>query len=267
MPFNPPDRILKLRVIPPKHFELLESFTYTDPQDRPHQITPEGVGNTDLASVPWFLWWFVASYGRHTAAALAHDQLIETIDRRKADWVFRCALEESGTSFARRWLMWAAVSLETTFRTAFKAKAPTQDDPDRREQRGGWGVTVVGFGLFFGHLALGLVLATGAWRWDFWFFDNSWGGHALSQWLGGLLILAWIAMWRGRGIILLFALLLLAPAIVGVLITAVVFRGFLELGFFGGGEGGIGPTIRPQRRLEMTSPQMQQVPPPTDPGD
>lgn len=86
MPFVPANRQVELRVIPPNRFQLLQSFSYTDPKHRTHVITPSGVGNTDLASVPWFLWWFVASYGRHTAAALVHDQLIDTIDRRYADW-------------------------------------------------------------------------------------------------------------------------------------------------------------------------------------
>src|SRR3712207_7018749 len=32
---------------------------------------------TDLASVKGPLWWLVASYGRHTKAALLHDELVE----------------------------------------------------------------------------------------------------------------------------------------------------------------------------------------------
>lgn len=262
MPFDPANRKLELRVIPPNRFELLETFAYTDPRNRQHVITPQGVGNTDLASVPWFLWWFVASYGRHTAAALVHDQLVETIDRRDADWIFRSALEESDTSWIRRWLMWAAVSFETRFRTAFKGKAPTNQYPNRREQRKGRWVTPVGFSFVFGHLAVGFALVGGWWKWEIWFLDNSWRGHALSEWLGVALVLAWFAVWRVRGTLLLVGFLLLGPAIIGVLLTAFVVWGVLELGFvrllfwpfyllLGGsgfpGGGGIGPTMRPQK--------------------
>jgi uncharacterized protein DUF1353 len=63
--------------------------------------------------VPFWLWWFVASYGLHTRAALLHDQLVDTIDRFEADRVFRLALEESRVRWMRRWLMWAAVSMAT----------------------------------------------------------------------------------------------------------------------------------------------------------
>jgi hypothetical protein len=259
MPFRPANRQVELRVIPPNRFELLHRFSYTDPKHRKHVITPSGVGNTDLASVPWFLWWFVASYGRHTAAALVHDQLIETIDRRQADWVFRRALKESGTSLVRRWLMWAAVSLETSFRTAFKARAPVEGYPKRRNQRkGGW-VTAAGFALVFGHLALAVVLAGGWWKWN-WPVGHGWHGHASSQWLGAALVLAWVGMWRGAGILIVVALAILLPAVVAVLATALGFWLAFEFGalrlaawlFTLGrsrlpGGGGIGPTMRPQK--------------------
>jgi Protein of unknown function (DUF1353) len=259
MPFDPADRRLELRVIPPNRFQLLKRFSYTDPKKRLHVITPNGVGNTDLASVPWFLWWFVASYGRHTAAALVHDQLIETIDRRQADWVFRSALKESGTGLFRRWLMWAAVSFETSFRTTFMDLDRVDGYPERRKQRtGGW-VTLVGFAFVFGHLASAVVLAGGWWKWT-WPIGHPWHGHAPSQWLGVVLAIAWIAMWRRPGILLAIALAILGPAIVAVLATALGFWLVFELGLlrlvwwlvslpFGGGRspapGGIGPTMRP----------------------
>jgi hypothetical protein len=221
--FTPSNR--ELRAIPPNRFRLLTGFTYKDPEGRDHKITPRGVGNTDLASVPWFLWWFVASYGRHTAAALAHDQLVDKIDRRYADWVFRCALKESGTSWIRRWLMWAAVSFETSFRTAFKPRDSTAKYPDRREQRTGRWVTIAGFLLVFGQLAVGIVLAAGWWKPTISFLDSTWREYSYSQVVGAVLILVWFLMWRERGILLIVGIILLAWAMLGVLVTAIVIWG------------------------------------------
>lgn len=116
-PFQP-DEPVELEQIDRKRFLLMRGFRYTDPDGERHHVTPKGVGKTDLASVPSILWWFVASYGRQTRAALVHDQLIDQIERHDADWVFRRALGDSGIGWARRWLAWSAVSFETTFRTA-----------------------------------------------------------------------------------------------------------------------------------------------------
>lgn len=78
---------------------------------------PTPAGKTDLASVPWPLWWLVASYGNHTRAALLHDALyVETrkplVPRKTADRLLLSALRERGEKSGayRHWLMWAAVS-------------------------------------------------------------------------------------------------------------------------------------------------------------
>jgi hypothetical protein len=118
-PFQP-DVGIYLEQVDRKRFKLLEGFRYRDPGGEIHHVTPLGVGRTDLASVPSILWWFVASYGRQTRAALVHDQLVDHIERHDADWVFRKALGDSGIGWARRWLAWCAVSFETTFRTAWQ---------------------------------------------------------------------------------------------------------------------------------------------------
>lgn len=75
---------------------------------------------TNLASVPPFMRWFESSYGRHTLAALIHDELIgdeanggalnsDTL----ADRFFRQMLGASGLPFVKRWIMWGAVALRT----------------------------------------------------------------------------------------------------------------------------------------------------------
>jgi hypothetical protein len=121
---DPPDILLKQ--VSPNAFQLVQGFRYEAPTKQakvytvpPHDLTkPAGKGNsTDLASVPRYLWWFVASHGRHTLPALLHDRLVhdraQAPDRSEADLVFRYALRESGVSWLRRRLMWVAVTLGT----------------------------------------------------------------------------------------------------------------------------------------------------------
>ncbi len=75
---------------------------------------------TDFASVPQFLGWFERSYGRHTLAAILHDNLI--VDEPNegafksdtlADSFFRHMAEAADVPFLKRWLMWAAVAART----------------------------------------------------------------------------------------------------------------------------------------------------------
>jgi hypothetical protein len=121
---GPGDPEVILKQVGPNSFQLLHGFRYRVPPDGAIYLVPAHDPNlpptaphnsTDLASVPFWLWWFVASYGLHTRAALLHDELVEAkrIDRVEADRVFRLALEESKVRWMRRWLMWTAVSLAT----------------------------------------------------------------------------------------------------------------------------------------------------------
>lgn len=79
-------------------------------------------GRTDLASVPQFLWGFIASYGRQSAPAIVHDHQSWIADnlsddraayaqRREDDRVLRTGLREQGVPLVRAWLMWCWVSV------------------------------------------------------------------------------------------------------------------------------------------------------------
>jgi hypothetical protein len=94
----------------------------TTTDDPPQQVVippTAGGGATDLASVPSFMWWLIASYGNHTRAALLHDSLYvekgeeAPVPRATADRLFLTALREPGQKKGafRHWLMWVAVSL------------------------------------------------------------------------------------------------------------------------------------------------------------
>lgn len=82
----------------------------------------------DLTSVPDFFTWLVPRTGQHLPAALVHDGLVcdpsdptyltnppKFVDRVTADRLFRDAMGALGTSTARRWLVWTAVTLATAW--------------------------------------------------------------------------------------------------------------------------------------------------------
>jgi hypothetical protein len=118
---EPPDVVLKQATA--TRFQLLRGFRWQKPDGSFYLVTPHDANSpptddnsTDLASVPRWLWWFVASYGHHTLPALLHDQAVDdedVPDRRLADTWFRLSMRDAGVFWLRRWIMWAAVSLET----------------------------------------------------------------------------------------------------------------------------------------------------------
>jgi len=134
-PGQPAEPEVLLRQVNPNTFQLMEGFRYELPErdsrgdeaygwDVPAHaldLAPDADGldnSTDLASVPPWLWWFIASHGRHTRVALLHDHLIDRpgITDQQSDRVFRIALGESDVPILRRWIMWTAVSLASTAR-------------------------------------------------------------------------------------------------------------------------------------------------------
>jgi Protein of unknown function (DUF1353) len=76
---------------------------------------------TDFASVPRILVWFLPRYGVYTLPAILHDHLwrVEApkghITYRDADATLRRAMRQRGVPFATRWIMWAAVRWASIF--------------------------------------------------------------------------------------------------------------------------------------------------------
>lgn len=128
---NDPARYV-LRQIADDQFLVDEPFLYDDGSTRVRVPRREEVP-TDLASIPFFMAWFVPVNGRHTPAALVHDTMlgdsggtfrpeasrhgisgIEAASRRaNADRVFRTAMASCGVPLLRRNLMYAAVTMAT----------------------------------------------------------------------------------------------------------------------------------------------------------
>ncbi|MEE3853126.1 DUF1353 domain-containing protein [Gordonia sp. LSe1-13] len=88
--------------------------------DDARTYVPRDDSPTDLATIPRFLRWFENSYGKHTLAAMIHDELITEQPDRGAlgsdslsDRFFREMMRSSGVPFLRRWIIWSAVALRT----------------------------------------------------------------------------------------------------------------------------------------------------------
>lgn len=107
-------------------FALLEPIGYRDHHHDDAFVVPAEAATfrSDLASVPALFTWLVPRSGIHTPAALLHDGLMAgpdgvalhlgpAVDRVEADRIFRDAMATVGTSWARRWLIWTAVTLAT----------------------------------------------------------------------------------------------------------------------------------------------------------
>lgn len=131
-----PLRVIELRQAPEDghYFQLMraigfrEHSTREDADTNPtywapahHRSDNPGPGNrTDLASVPWVFWSFIASYGRQSAPAILHDHqsdVARTMSpadalhaRREDDRLFRVGLRQQKVPLLRAWLMWTVVS-------------------------------------------------------------------------------------------------------------------------------------------------------------
>ena len=90
-------------------------------KDAARKLVGTELGVTDLASIPAFVRWFVGPYGRHTPAALIHDDLIVSKHPNKgtlgsdiaSDRYWRYMLKAVGVPWLKRWIMWTATALRT----------------------------------------------------------------------------------------------------------------------------------------------------------
>ncbi|MET0725201.1 MAG: DUF1353 domain-containing protein [Leifsonia sp.] len=143
MPFfaadDSPLTSIELGQAPPDgyRFQLRAAIGYREPGTDatiwapPHvpSDAPADGNRTDLASVPQFLWSFIASYGRQSAPAVIHDHRAVVAlqlgdddaalaQRKEDDRVFHVGLREQRVPRVRSRLMWAWVSVERHLRHA-----------------------------------------------------------------------------------------------------------------------------------------------------
>jgi hypothetical protein len=115
MPFKKEEIILK--EIDANFWRLVEPVIYEGKTQT--FIVPTGF-KTDLASVPRLFTWLIPRYGIYTKSAVLHDFLCRTkaVNRSDADGLFRRTMRESDVPFLHRWMMWAAVRLNSRLEAA-----------------------------------------------------------------------------------------------------------------------------------------------------
>lgn len=168
--------------------------------------------DTDFASVPAFLGWFERPYGRHTLAAILHDQLIVNEPNggalgsdTLADSFFRDMIGASGVPVLKRWLMWAAVAARTRWAAGGR----------RRILLIVWGLLgVIGVGIA-AHAALAAVFGSITWSTAFVRF-------VVSFVLGVVSSALWGKQW-GAGLVAALTGIWLIPATVFVVIGLAVY--------------------------------------------
>lgn len=108
-------------------FRVRAAFRYRQPDGATIEVDDSSLGRTDLASIPAVMAWFVSRHGRHTPAALVHDQLVGSntslATRAAADRTFLEAMDAIGVPPVRSHMMWAAVSLATRWQGGLRARA------------------------------------------------------------------------------------------------------------------------------------------------
>lgn len=125
---DPAPAVFVVQQIGDTTFSIAEGtgFRYVPPDGPPIEVTSETLPETDFASIPRFLSWLVSTHGRHTPAALVHDQEVVDgmpfADRIAADRRFLEMLDALEVPPVQGRLMWAAVTLATRARGPWPAK-------------------------------------------------------------------------------------------------------------------------------------------------
>lgn len=92
-------------------------FQYNPDGGESLRVTGDSLPTTDFASIPRYMSWLVSRHGRHTPAALVHDQLVvpgmDFEDRKVADRLFRDMMDALEVPPVLSRVMWAAVTLAT----------------------------------------------------------------------------------------------------------------------------------------------------------
>jgi hypothetical protein len=222
---------------------------------------------SDLTSVPAAFTWLIPRTGIHLPAALVHDGLVygknedpsylsegnRPVTRMQADVILRDAMADLGTSVARRWLIWAAVTLATIWAGAWTKVHPApKDNPNAKpvvvpQKLKNSYYRVAAFGSLAAIGVLGII-ATLDWfdKWNvlFWMDDRAWYLETLYGAAGAIVIplilsLFWLQLWKA-GVIAGIALAFLLHVTIVVLVLTLAFQG---IEFLFGGRASARPPI------------------------
>jgi hypothetical protein len=99
-------------------FKIQQPFFYLPEGARePIEISDSTLPDTDFASIPFYLSWFVSRHGRHTPAVLLHDMMITSktlpAERVEADRLLRDVLKACYVPPVRTHVMWSGACLAT----------------------------------------------------------------------------------------------------------------------------------------------------------
>ena len=101
-------------------------FQYNSPTGRTISVTGATLPNTDFTSIPRYISWLVSRHGRHTPAALVHDQLVvrdmSFAKRQDADRCFVEMMDALQVAPVLSRVMWAAACLATRWSGPLRAK-------------------------------------------------------------------------------------------------------------------------------------------------
>lgn len=235
----------------PRNFQLLRPISFLEtgrPESQRVNIPAQdpdlpavGDNQTDLASVPPYLWGLVASYGRQTAPAILHDHLSDEARdgdaalriprRRVADRLFGVALRDSGISVLRMLIMRSFVSV--------------QKYVEFRRWQGYAMIAHAVLGIAFIYAVVGAVAGV----WTPWAAFSPW--MLLLVLLPALTMMAW---WRDAAtmIVIVYVGALFAPFILSAAIAELLLLLAESVVWLLGGRRGpapiIGPTILARRR-------------------
>jgi hypothetical protein len=107
-------RSLDVRWMPPDGWRSEPRYVLLDGFIIAGVLVPAGF-ESDGATVPLLLRWLFPPADRYFPAAIAHDFLLKqkSISRKMADSIFYHALGQCGISTVRRWIMYAAVRVQS----------------------------------------------------------------------------------------------------------------------------------------------------------
>jgi hypothetical protein len=204
-----------------------------------HVVPADNTFRSDLTSVPTLFTWLVPRTGRHLPAALLHDGLVHDpnqpvsylgpkVTRAEADLIFRDAMADLGTGWARRWLIWSAVTVATVWSglDTPTVEAAANTEQPRKVNLANWYYRVVVFGSMLAIAVTGAVATLDLldiWNVLPWMGDRPVGwellyGAGFAVLIPALLAIAWARLWAaGLFVGVSLALLLHVTVALGLL--------------------------------------------------